>query len=137
MTIVENLAQRFPTISDDKKGAFLLESIRSRSSTLTCVIVDTLFVGSKNTLHWYTEMVNKDRTWLREISSCCCLTPAGKTRQLLLNKIYIPFCRLCILHANDLLSFGDLRSIGGSSVSVQARGGLVIWLPLPFPILMG
>ena len=36
------------------------------------------------------EMANKDGTWLREISSCCCLTTAGKTRQLLLNKIYIP-----------------------------------------------
>ena len=36
-------------------------------------------------------MANKDGTWLREISSCCCLTTAGKTRQLLLNKIYIPF----------------------------------------------
>ena len=34
---------------------------------------------------------NKDGTLLREISSCCCLTTAGKTRQLLLNKIYIPF----------------------------------------------
>ena len=38
-----------------------------------------------------TEAANKDGTWLREISSCCCLTTAGKTRQLLLNKIYIPF----------------------------------------------
>ena len=28
---------------------------------------------------------------MREISSCCCLTTAGKTRQLLLNKIDIPF----------------------------------------------
>ena len=28
---------------------------------------------------------------MREISSCCCLTTAGKTRQLLLNNIYIPF----------------------------------------------
>ena len=37
-----------------------------------------------------TEMANKDGTWLREICSCCCLTTAGKTRQLLLNKIYIP-----------------------------------------------
>ena len=36
-------------------------------------------------------MANKDGTWFREISSCCCLTTAGKTRQLLLNKIYIPF----------------------------------------------
>ena len=27
-----------------------------------------------------TEMANKDGTWLREISSCCCLTTAGKTR---------------------------------------------------------
>ena len=38
-----------------------------------------------------TETANKDGTWLREISSCCCLTTAGKTRQLLLNNIYIPF----------------------------------------------
>ena len=37
-----------------------------------------------------TETANKNGTWLREISSCCCLTRAGKTRQLLLNKIYIP-----------------------------------------------
>ena len=36
-------------------------------------------------------MANKDGRWLREIVSCCCLTTAGKTRQLLLNKIYIPF----------------------------------------------
>ena len=36
-------------------------------------------------------MANKDGTWLREIYSCCCLTTAGKTRQLLLNNIYIPF----------------------------------------------
>ena len=40
---------------------------------------------------WYTETANKDGMWLREISSCCCLTRAGKTRQLLLNKMYIPF----------------------------------------------
>ena len=40
--------------------------------------------GGKN-----TETAKKDGTWLREISSCCCLTTAGKTRQLLLNKIYI------------------------------------------------
>ena len=39
----------------------------------------------------FTETANKDGTWLREISSCCCLTTAGKTRELLLNKIYIPF----------------------------------------------
>ena len=38
-----------------------------------------------------TEMANKDGTWLREICSCCSLTTAGKTRQLLLNKINIPF----------------------------------------------
>ena len=38
-----------------------------------------------------TETANKDGTWLREISSCCCLTTAGNTRQLLLNKIYISF----------------------------------------------
>ena len=38
-----------------------------------------------------TEMANKDGTWLQEMSSCCCLTKAGKTRQLLLNKMYIPF----------------------------------------------
>ena len=38
-----------------------------------------------------TEMANKDGTWLREISFCCCLPRAGKTRQLLLNKMYIPF----------------------------------------------
>ena len=38
-----------------------------------------------------TETANKDGTWLREISSCCCLTTAGKTRQLLLIKMYIPF----------------------------------------------
>ena len=38
-----------------------------------------------------TETANKDGTWLREISSCCCLTTPGKTRQLLLNKSYIPF----------------------------------------------
>ena len=38
-----------------------------------------------------TEMANKDGAWLREMSSCCCLTTAGKTSQLLLNKIYIPF----------------------------------------------
>ena len=43
------------------------------------------------TFHMSTEMANKDGTWLREISSCCCLTTAGKTRQLLLKKIYIPF----------------------------------------------
>ena len=42
-------------------------------------------------LDGYTETANKDGTWLREMSSCCCLTTAGKTRQLLLNKIYIPF----------------------------------------------
>ena len=39
----------------------------------------------------YTETANKDGRWLREISSCCCLTTADKTRQLLLNKIYVPF----------------------------------------------
>ena len=33
-----------------------------------------------------TETANKDGTWLREVSSCCCVTTAGKTRQLLLNK---------------------------------------------------
>ena len=38
-----------------------------------------------------TETANKVCTWLREVSSCCCLTTAGKTRQLLLNNIYIPF----------------------------------------------
>ena len=38
-----------------------------------------------------TETANKVGTWLREISSCCCLTTASKTRQLLLNKIHIPF----------------------------------------------
>ena len=38
-----------------------------------------------------TETANKDGTWLREISSCCCLTTAGKPRQLLLKKIYNPF----------------------------------------------
>ena len=38
-----------------------------------------------------TETSNRDGTWLREISSRCCLTTASKTRQLLLNKIYIPF----------------------------------------------
>ena len=38
-----------------------------------------------------TETANKDGMWLREISSCCCLTTGGKTRQLLLNNIYIPF----------------------------------------------
>ena len=38
-----------------------------------------------------TEMAKKDGTWLREIYSCCCLTTAGKTRQLLLNKMHIPF----------------------------------------------
>ena len=32
-----------------------------------------------------TETANKDGTWLREISSFCCLTTTGKTRQLLLN----------------------------------------------------
>ena len=36
-----------------------------------------------------TETANKDGAWLREISSCCCLTTAGKPRKL--NKIYIPF----------------------------------------------
>ena len=38
-----------------------------------------------------TETANKDGTWLQEISSCCCLPTAGKTTQLLLKKIYIPF----------------------------------------------
>ena len=38
-----------------------------------------------------TETANKDGMWLRENSSCCCLTTAGKNRQLLFNKIYIPF----------------------------------------------
>ena len=38
-----------------------------------------------------TEMANKNDTRLQEISSCCCLTTAGKTRQLLLDKICIPF----------------------------------------------
>ena len=47
-------------------------------------------------LNTSTETANyKDGTWLREISSCCCLTTVGKTRQLLLHKIYIPFCHLC------------------------------------------
>ena len=39
----------------------------------------------------HAEVANKDGMWLRDISSCCCLTTAGKIRQLLLNKIYIPF----------------------------------------------
>ena len=38
-----------------------------------------------------TEMANKNDTRLQEISSCCCLTTAGNTRQLLLDKICIPF----------------------------------------------
>ena len=60
-------------------------------------------IGNQETTLWYgaeptsqlglglTETANKDGTWLREMSSCCCLTTAGKTRQLLLNTIYIPF----------------------------------------------
>ena len=57
-----------------------------------------VFLASKRSRRKYccptrdcTEMANKDGTWLREISSRCCLTTAGKNRQLLLNKIYIPF----------------------------------------------
>ena len=46
----------------------------------------------------YTETANKDGTWLREISSSCCLTTGGKTRQLLLIKIYIPFLSSLYLH---------------------------------------
>ena len=51
----------------------------------------------------YTETANKDGTWLLEMSSCCCLTTAGKTRQLLLDKIYIPFCHLCKSRATWML----------------------------------
>ena len=41
-----------------------------------------------------------------------------------------------ILHDEDLLSFiWPFSLISGASVSLQVRGGLVIWLP--FPILMG
>ena len=49
-------------------------------------------------------MANKDGTWLREISSCYCLTTAGKIRQLLLNKMYIPFL--------PSLYLGDLGGVG-------------------------
>ena len=38
------------------------------------------------TMRLCTETANKDGMWLREISPCCCLTSAGKTRELLLNK---------------------------------------------------
>ena len=38
-----------------------------------------------------TETANKDGTWLRENSSCCCLKIAGKTKQQLLKKIYMSF----------------------------------------------
>ena len=69
-----------------------------------------------------TEMANKDGMWLREISSCCCLTTAGKTRQLLLNKMYIPFLpslysyghklQLTVTVAfNPLLSYSNLGEI--------------------------
>ena len=40
-----------------------------------------LLLRSRN-FNLHTEMANKDGTWLREISSCCCLTTAGKSPRL-------------------------------------------------------
>ena len=58
--------------------------------------ISTSDVRGDADLHsWYisifTETANKEGMWLRDISSCCCLTTAGKIKQLMLNKIYIPF----------------------------------------------
>ena len=74
-----------------------------------------------------TETANKDGTWLREISSCCCLTTAGKTRQLLLNKIYIPFLPSLYnvsisLGRNRLI--GDMMTLSGAFLSGVSFVGL-------------
>ena len=63
-----------------------------RPSTSTCT--RTWFINVLSRAIDYlcnTETANKDGTRLREISSCCCLTTAGKTGQLLLKRNYIPF----------------------------------------------
>ena len=68
-------------------------------------------------------MANKDGTWLREISPCCCLTRAGKIRQLLLNKIYIPFLPPLYYYNGGVGIVGrtlDLR--GRREMQLQARG---------------
>ena len=70
----------------------------------------------------HTETANKDGTWLLEISSCCCLTPAGKTKQLLLNKIYIPFLPslytcMCFFVACVVRLVS--RHCGGTQVKIQ------------------
>ena len=68
-------------ISSSRNIGWCNQSSSQNSLTFVAIVAD---VGN-------TETANKDGIWLREISSCCCLTTAGKTRQLLLNKIYIPF----------------------------------------------
>ena len=70
----------------------------------------------------HTEMANKYGTWLRKVSSCCCLTTAGKTRQLLLNKIYIPF--LPSLYKRTSLTKRVER--GNVVVVGRRRGGLPV-----------
>ena len=47
--------------------------------------------------------------WLQEISPCCCLTSAGKTRQLLLNNIY----RGCIEGQPNFLKEGQIARVLG------------------------
>ena len=53
---------------------------------------------------WYcTETANKDGTWLGEMSSCCCLTTAGRNRltgSCCLTKFTFLFCHLCTFLAN-------------------------------------
>ena len=68
-----------------------------------------------------TEMAKEDGTGLREVSSRCCLTTAGKTGQLLLNNIYISFLP-------SLYSFADfenpaLRDAEAAVDPVRVGGG--------------
>ena len=67
-----------------------------------------------------TETANKDGTWLREMSSCCCLTTAGKTRQLLLNKIYIPSLPSLYNELKNPWSLGN-RGVDGLLTSPKGR----------------
>ena len=80
----------------------LIQSAERRLLSL-CWVANSKVEISLLILHQCTETA-KDGTWLREMSSCCCLTTASKTRQLSLNKIYIPFLCMSPTHAQQTMA---------------------------------